>query len=36
VPTVAEVTGIKDYDFTLWAGFFCAARYPAADHRSVE
>lgn len=22
IPTVAEVTGIKDYDFTLWAGFF--------------
>jgi tripartite-type tricarboxylate transporter receptor subunit TctC len=22
VPTVAEVTGLKDYDFTLWAGFF--------------
>jgi tripartite-type tricarboxylate transporter receptor subunit TctC len=22
IPTVAEVTGIQDYDFTLWAGFF--------------
>ncbi len=21
-PTVAEVTGLKDFDFTLWAGFF--------------
>jgi tripartite-type tricarboxylate transporter receptor subunit TctC len=22
IPTVAEVTGIADFDFTLWAGFF--------------
>lgn len=22
VPTVAEITGIADFDFTLWAGFF--------------
>src|SRR5262245_10692208 len=28
VPTVAEVTGIKDYDFTLWAGFFAPRSTP--------
>jgi tripartite-type tricarboxylate transporter receptor subunit TctC len=28
VPTVAEVTGIKDYDFTLWAGFFAPRGTP--------
>jgi tripartite-type tricarboxylate transporter receptor subunit TctC len=30
VPTVAEVTGIKDYDFTLWAGFFAPRGTPQA------
>jgi tripartite-type tricarboxylate transporter receptor subunit TctC len=28
VPTVAEVTGLKDYDFTLWAGFFAPKGTP--------
>src|SRR6478752_7141735 len=28
MPTVAEVTGIKDYDFTLWAGFFAPRGTP--------
>jgi tripartite-type tricarboxylate transporter receptor subunit TctC len=28
IPTVAEVTGIKDYDFTLWAGFFAPRGTP--------
>ena len=28
VPTVAEVAGIKDYDFTLWAGFFAPRGTP--------
>ncbi len=28
VPTVAEVTGIKDYDFTLWAGIFAPRGTP--------
>jgi tripartite-type tricarboxylate transporter receptor subunit TctC len=30
VPTVAEVTGIKDYDFTLWAGIFAPRGTPQA------
>ena len=30
VPTVAEVTGIQDYDFTLWAGFFAPRGTPQA------
>jgi tripartite-type tricarboxylate transporter receptor subunit TctC len=30
VPTVAEVTGIDDYDFTLWAGFFAPRGTPQA------
>jgi tripartite-type tricarboxylate transporter receptor subunit TctC len=30
VPTVAEVTGLKDYDFTLWAGFFAPRGTPQA------
>jgi tripartite-type tricarboxylate transporter receptor subunit TctC len=30
IPTVAEVTGIKDYDFTLWAGFFAPRGTPQA------
>jgi tripartite-type tricarboxylate transporter receptor subunit TctC len=25
---VAEITGIKDYDFTLWAGFFAPRGTP--------
>jgi tripartite-type tricarboxylate transporter receptor subunit TctC len=29
VPTVAETTGIKDFDFTLWSGIFVPARTPA-------
>jgi tripartite-type tricarboxylate transporter receptor subunit TctC len=28
VPTVAEATGLKDYDFTLWAGFFAPKGTP--------
>jgi tripartite-type tricarboxylate transporter receptor subunit TctC len=28
VPTVAEVSGVKDYDFTLWAGFFAPRGTP--------
>src|SRR5215470_16452153 len=28
VPTIAEVTGIQDYDFTLWAGFFAPRGTP--------
>jgi len=28
MPTVAEVTGNKDYDFTLWAGFFAPRGTP--------
>lgn len=28
VPTVAELTGLKDYDFTLWAGFFAPRGTP--------
>lgn len=28
VPTVAEVTGISDYDFTLWAGIFAPRGTP--------
>jgi tripartite-type tricarboxylate transporter receptor subunit TctC len=30
IPTVAEVAGIKDYDFTLWAGFFAPRGTPQA------
>jgi len=29
IPTVAEVTGIADFDFTLWAGFFAPRATPA-------
>jgi tripartite-type tricarboxylate transporter receptor subunit TctC len=28
IPTVAEATGIKDFDFTLWAGFFAPRGTP--------
>ncbi len=28
IPTVAELTGNKDYDFTLWAGFFAPKGTP--------
>jgi len=28
IPTVAEVTGNKDYDFTLWAGIFAPRGTP--------
>lgn len=28
VPTVAEATGLKDYDFTLWAGIFAPRGTP--------
>jgi tripartite-type tricarboxylate transporter receptor subunit TctC len=28
IPTVAEVTGIKDYDFSLWAGVFAPRGTP--------
>jgi tripartite-type tricarboxylate transporter receptor subunit TctC len=28
VPTVAETTGLKDYDFTLWAGVFAPRGTP--------
>jgi len=28
VPTVAEITGNQDYDFTLWAGFFAPRGTP--------
>jgi tripartite-type tricarboxylate transporter receptor subunit TctC len=28
VPTVAEVTGIKDFDFSLWGGFFAPRGTP--------
>jgi tripartite-type tricarboxylate transporter receptor subunit TctC len=30
IPTVAEVTGHKDYDFTLWAGIFAPRGTPQA------
>ncbi len=30
VPTVAELTGIKEYDFTLWVGFFAPRGTPQA------
>jgi tripartite-type tricarboxylate transporter receptor subunit TctC len=30
IPTVAEVTGNKDYDFTLWAGIFAPRGTPQA------
>ena len=30
VPTVAEAAGIKDFDFSLWAGFFAPRGTPAA------
>ena len=30
VPTVAQVTGNKDYDFTLWAGIFAPQGTPQA------
>jgi len=29
LPTVAEVTGFKDFDFTLWQGFFAPRGTPA-------
>jgi tripartite-type tricarboxylate transporter receptor subunit TctC len=29
VPTVAEASPLKDFDFTLWVGFFAPARTPA-------
>jgi tripartite-type tricarboxylate transporter receptor subunit TctC len=29
IPTVAEVTGIKEFDFTLWQGFFAPKGTPA-------
>jgi len=28
IPTIAEATGIKDYDFTLWAGIFAPRGTP--------
>ena len=28
IPTIAETTGIKDYDFTLWAGIFAPRGTP--------
>ena len=30
IPTVAEAAGIKDFDFSLWAGFFAPRGTPAA------
>jgi len=30
IPTVAELAGIKDYDFTLWVGFFAPRGTPKA------
>jgi len=30
VPTVAEAAGIKDFDFSLWAGFFAPRNTPKA------
>ena len=30
VPTVAESAGIKDFDFTLWAGVFAPRATPPA------
>jgi tripartite-type tricarboxylate transporter receptor subunit TctC len=30
VPTVSEATGIADFDFSLWAGFFAPHGTPAA------
>lgn len=30
IPTVAEVTGIKEFDFSLWAGIFAPKGTPAA------
>ncbi len=29
IPTVAEATGIADFDFTLWVGFFAPRGVPA-------
>jgi tripartite-type tricarboxylate transporter receptor subunit TctC len=29
VPTVAEASPLKDFDFTLWVGFFAPARTPS-------
>jgi tripartite-type tricarboxylate transporter receptor subunit TctC len=29
IPTVAEITGYKDFDFTLWQGFFAPKGTPA-------
>jgi len=29
LPTIAETTGIKDFDFTLWVGFFAPRGTPA-------
>ncbi|HYC15580.1 MAG TPA: tripartite tricarboxylate transporter substrate binding protein [Pseudolabrys sp.] len=38
VPTIAEITGIKDYDFTLWAGFFAprGTPQPIIDRLNTE
>ena len=34
IPTVAEVTGIANFDFTLWVGFLRAARHCRRTSRS--
>jgi tripartite-type tricarboxylate transporter receptor subunit TctC len=38
VPTVAEVTGLEDYDFTLWAGIFAprGTPQPVVDRLNKE
>jgi tripartite-type tricarboxylate transporter receptor subunit TctC len=38
IPTIAEVTGIQDYDFTLWAGFFAprGTPQPVIDRLNTE
>ncbi|HUL89066.1 MAG TPA: tripartite tricarboxylate transporter substrate binding protein [Pseudolabrys sp.] len=38
VPTIAEITGMKDYDFTLWAGFFAprGTPQPIIDRLNTE
>ena len=36
MPTVAEVTGIADFDFTLWAGFFGPRGLPIGSRDAAQ
>ena len=36
MPTVAEATGIKNFDFTLWQGIFAPHGTPDADRQRLN